>query len=244
MRGDLHDVIEPLAYFVWADRRAARHLHRRHRLRRGHGRQARPHDLLRPVVEGLKALDIAPDEVKDVIVTPPALRPLRQSRPVPARPVSPAGHRDGVRHRPVHVPRGACAFRSKRTMWWRWCGRCSRDAWCFTTATTQIAPGHHRAPHRRALEGAAVRAREDAARPVVLASDASHLYAHFIEGRVFPITYSVADTLEGYATLKRLADSPDHIVPGHDPRSPSGILRRGRDSKAGSSASINDSTSS
>ena len=27
----------------------------------------------------------------------------------------------------------------------------------------------------------------------------------------------VAETLEGYATLKKLADSPDHIVPGHDP---------------------------
>jgi glyoxylase-like metal-dependent hydrolase (beta-lactamase superfamily II) len=52
---------------------------------------------------------------------------------------------------------------------------------------------------------------------VVLASDASHLYAHFLEGRIFPITYSVADTLEGYATLRRLAESIDHIVPGHDP---------------------------
>ena len=52
---------------------------------------------------------------------------------------------------------------------------------------------------------------------VVLASDASHLYAHFLDGRVFPITYSVADTLEGYRTLRRLAESEDHIVPGHDP---------------------------
>ena len=52
---------------------------------------------------------------------------------------------------------------------------------------------------------------------VVLASDASHLYAHMNEGRVFPITYSVAETLEGYATLRRLAASADHIVPGHDP---------------------------
>jgi glyoxylase-like metal-dependent hydrolase (beta-lactamase superfamily II) len=53
---------------------------------------------------------------------------------------------------------------------------------------------------------------------VVLASDASHLYAHVDEGRVFPITYSVAEVLEGYTTLKKLADSPAHIVPGHDPQ--------------------------
>jgi len=52
---------------------------------------------------------------------------------------------------------------------------------------------------------------------VVLASDCSHLYAHITEGRVFPITFSVGDVLEGYQTIKRLADSADHIVPGHDP---------------------------
>jgi hypothetical protein len=34
---------------------------------------------------------------------------------------------------------------------------------------------------------------------------------------VFPVTYNIGDVLEGYRTLTRLADSPDHIVPGHDP---------------------------
>jgi len=34
---------------------------------------------------------------------------------------------------------------------------------------------------------------------------------------VFPITYSVGDTLEGYKTLKKLASSRHHVVPGHDP---------------------------
>jgi hypothetical protein len=52
---------------------------------------------------------------------------------------------------------------------------------------------------------------------VVLAADATHLYSHIEQGRVFPVCYSVAETLEGYATIKRLADSAGHIVPGHDP---------------------------
>ena len=52
---------------------------------------------------------------------------------------------------------------------------------------------------------------------VVLASDASHLYSHFEEGRVFPVTYNIGDVLEGYRTIKRLAESPKHVVPGHDP---------------------------
>jgi hypothetical protein len=36
-------------------------------------------------------------------------------------------------------------------------------------------------------------------------------------GRVFPTTYHIGEVLEGYATLGRLATSPAHIVPGHDP---------------------------
>ncbi len=52
---------------------------------------------------------------------------------------------------------------------------------------------------------------------VVVASDASHLYANFQQRRPFPVVYSIAEMLEGYNTLYRLADSPDHIVPGHDP---------------------------
>jgi hypothetical protein len=33
----------------------------------------------------------------------------------------------------------------------------------------------------------------------------------------FPIIYNLDDVFEGYEALKRVADSPDHIVPGHDP---------------------------
>jgi glyoxylase-like metal-dependent hydrolase (beta-lactamase superfamily II) len=52
---------------------------------------------------------------------------------------------------------------------------------------------------------------------VVVASDAAHLYANFEQRRPFPIVYSVAEMLEGFSLLYRLADSPNHIVPGHDP---------------------------
>jgi glyoxylase-like metal-dependent hydrolase (beta-lactamase superfamily II) len=52
---------------------------------------------------------------------------------------------------------------------------------------------------------------------VVLASDASHFYANMEEVRPFPIVYSVADMVEGYRKLLALADSPAHLIPGHDP---------------------------
>jgi glyoxylase-like metal-dependent hydrolase (beta-lactamase superfamily II) len=51
----------------------------------------------------------------------------------------------------------------------------------------------------------------------VLASDASHLYANFEQARPFPIVHNVGDMIEGYARLRELADSADHIIPGHDP---------------------------
>ena len=52
---------------------------------------------------------------------------------------------------------------------------------------------------------------------VVLASDASHFYANMDEARPFPIVYNVADMMEGWAKLRSLADSPEHVIPGHDP---------------------------
>jgi hypothetical protein len=52
---------------------------------------------------------------------------------------------------------------------------------------------------------------------VVLAADAAHLYAHLTSGRIFPTTYNLAEVLEGYARLERIATSRAHVVPGHDP---------------------------
>lgn len=57
---------------------------------------------------------------------------------------------------------------------------------------------------------------------LVLASDASHFYANMEQERPFPIVYSVADMVQGYARLRELAQSPAHIIPGHDPE----VLRR------------------
>jgi hypothetical protein len=49
------------------------------------------------------------------------------------------------------------------------------------------------------------------------ASDASHYYEHFELNTCFPTTLHLGEVLEGYAKLRRLAASPAHIVPGHDP---------------------------
>jgi hypothetical protein len=52
---------------------------------------------------------------------------------------------------------------------------------------------------------------------VVVASDATHYYGNFEDGRPFPVVYDVGETLEGYNEMRKLASSISHIVPGHDP---------------------------
>ncbi|MEM8789595.1 MAG: N-acyl homoserine lactonase family protein [Pseudomonadota bacterium] len=87
----------------------------------------------------------------------------------------------------------------------------------FVSGSAELAPGvevHLIGGHSRGLQAVRVRTRRGW---VVLASDASHFYENFLGGQVFPIVADVQDMLDGFATLRRLADSDAHIVPGHDP---------------------------
>jgi glyoxylase-like metal-dependent hydrolase (beta-lactamase superfamily II) len=52
---------------------------------------------------------------------------------------------------------------------------------------------------------------------VVLAGDTTHLWANIRTRNPFPIAPDVGRVMEGYRTLERLADGPDHIIPGHEP---------------------------
>jgi hypothetical protein len=52
---------------------------------------------------------------------------------------------------------------------------------------------------------------------VVLASDAAHYLENLVERSPFPIVADVAEMLRGHERVERLADSPGHIIPGHDP---------------------------
>ncbi|HEU5035575.1 MAG TPA: N-acyl homoserine lactonase family protein [Nocardioides sp.] len=52
---------------------------------------------------------------------------------------------------------------------------------------------------------------------VVLASDALHYYENFELRDPFPGIVDLGEMLDGYDRIAALADSPQHIVPGHDP---------------------------
>jgi hypothetical protein len=87
----------------------------------------------------------------------------------------------------------------------------------FHDGDAEIAPGvslHLIGGHTMGLQAVRVATRRGY---VVLASDASHFYANMEQARPFPIVYSVGDMVQGYRRLLALADSPGHIIPGHDP---------------------------
>lgn len=213
--GDPHDTNEPLAYFVWV-------------IKGPHGTfivdtgfdQAmaarRGRKIVKPVAEGLKTLDIDPEQVTDIIISH-----LHYDH---------SGNHDLFPRARYHLQDREMAYGTGRCM----CHAHQRIPFeaddvvamvrkvfdgrvVFHDGEETLAPGltvHHLGGHSKGLQCVRVNTRRG---HVVLASDATHLYSHVNEGRVFPITYSVAETLEGYATLKRLADSADHIIPGHDP---------------------------
>ena len=214
--GDPHDILQPLAYFVWAIIGPRRSFV----LDTGFDpamAERRGRVIIKPVAEGLKTIGLEPDAVRDVIISH-----MHYDH---------CGNHDLFPRARYHVQDLEIAYSTGRSM----CHAHQRVPFevddvtamvrkvfagrvVFHDGTEQLAPGvtlHHIGGHSKGLQCVRVNTRRG---NVVLASDASHLYAHINEGRVFPITYNVAETLEGYATLKKLADSSDHIIPGHDPQ--------------------------
>ena len=87
----------------------------------------------------------------------------------------------------------------------------------FHDGDAQLAPGlslHHIGGHTAGIQSVRVHTRIGW---IVLASDATHLYANMEQVRPFPIVHDVGAMVEGYRRLRELADDPRYVVPGHDP---------------------------
>jgi len=176
----------------------------------------RQREIVKPVRDGLAALGVAPEVVADVIVTH-----LHYDH---------CGNHELFPQARYHLQDREMAYATGRCM----CHPALRLPFeaddvvamvrkvftgrvAFHDGDDEIVPGvsvHLIGGHSRGLQCVRVKTRRG---HVVLASDATHLYAHIDSGRVFPITYNIGDVVEGYATLKKLAASPLHVVPGHDP---------------------------
>ena len=213
--GDPHDEPMPLDYFVWAIVGGGRTFVVDTGFDRATGAR-RGREILRSPAEGLKLIGIDADAVEDVIVTH-----MHYDH---------AGNHAMFPRAAYHLQDREMAFCTGRCM----CHGAMRAPFeaddvaamvkrlfegrvRFHDGSEELAPGvsvHHIGGHTMGLQAVRVRTRRGW---VVLASDATHFYANMNEGRPFPILYNLGDMLEGYETLRRLASSRHHVVPGHDP---------------------------
>jgi glyoxylase-like metal-dependent hydrolase (beta-lactamase superfamily II) len=213
--GDPHDEMTSISYYVWV-------------IKGPHGvfvcdtgfdeaaAKERARKIIHPVGEGLQALGVQPDKVNHVIATH-----MHWDH---------AGNYDLFPNARYHIQDTEMAYATGRCM----CHQMLRIPFSerdvqamvskvfayrceFHDGSEELAPGitvHKIGGHSKGLQCVRVKTKRGF---VVVASDCIHLYSHIDEGRVFPITYSVGDTLEGYKTIQKLASSRRHIVPGHDP---------------------------
>jgi len=214
--GDPHDDAPmPLDYFVWAivgtektfvlDTGFAPDM-----------AQKRGRALIRPVADGLNAIGVDPARVSDVIISH-----MHYDH---------AGNIPLFERATFHVQDAELNYATGRAM----CHAALRAPFeaehavdmvrrvyegrvQFHDGVSELAPGitlHKVGGHTKGLQVTRVKTKRG---HVVLASDAAHLYANMERKLPFPIVVDVDDYLEAFNTLRKLASSEAHIVPGHDP---------------------------
>jgi glyoxylase-like metal-dependent hydrolase (beta-lactamase superfamily II) len=92
----------------------------------------------------------------------------------------------------------------------------------FADGRREVVPGvtvHHVGGHTAGLQVVEV---NTAKGPVVLAADASHLYANIEQDAPFGVLTDLRRMYDTFDTLNELAAAPHLVVPGHDPE----VLKR------------------
>ncbi|MEK9673273.1 MAG: N-acyl homoserine lactonase family protein [Rhodospirillaceae bacterium] len=212
---DPHDAPYPIDYFIWAcvsenrtvvidtgfDQAAA---------------DARGRTLFRCPAESLKLIGIDPAEVKDVIITH-----MHYDH---------GGNLDKFPKATFHIQDLEMSYVTGRYMRHKAlrssynvddvCGLVRslyKDRVEFHMGDGELFPGlslHHVGGHTQGM----MFVRAMTARGwVVLASDSMHLYANWRDKNPFPTVLHIGDMMEGHRKVERLAETPDHVVPGHDP---------------------------
>lgn len=213
--GDPHDAPMPMDYFVWA----ARSPERTFVIDTGFTAETalrRKRDYLRRPAEGLAALNIHAASVRDVILTHFHYDHVGgyQAFPTAQFHVQDEEMRYATGRHMCHARfnHGYDVADVEGMIRLVFGGRVT-----FHKGEEELAPGislHFVGGHTAGMQCVRVHTKRGW---VVVASDTSHYYEHFETGRCFGTIFDVGATVEGYDTLRRLADSPSHIIPGHDP---------------------------
>jgi glyoxylase-like metal-dependent hydrolase (beta-lactamase superfamily II) len=215
MLHDDHDGMMPLDFFIWAIRSGTRCIVVDTGFSDCSAQKRNREFLCRPEI-GLAELGIAAGEVSDVVLTH-----LHYDH---------AGNFGLFKRANFHLQDAEMAYATGRQMAHRvlnhffavedvtglvkevYAGRVR-----FHDGDAEIAPGvsvHKVGGHTEGLQVVRVHTKRGW---LVLASDAAHYYANLDESNPFPAITNVGEMLDGYQRLYALADTPDHIIPGHDP---------------------------
>jgi glyoxylase-like metal-dependent hydrolase (beta-lactamase superfamily II) len=218
--GDDHASAMPLDYFVWVIKGGARTV----LVDTGFDSAAaasRGRTLVRSVADGLAAIDVNPREVPDVVITHMHYDHAGNAGLFPrARFHVQDAEMSYCTGRAMSHPHLSAPFDAGNVV--EMVRRVFDGRVVFHAGDSVLYPGvtlHHLSGHTPGLQAVRV----DTARgPVVLASDAAHFWANLERATPFPVVADVPAYLESLRTLRGLAPSLDHIIPGHDP----GVLAR------------------
>ncbi len=212
---DLHEVAMPLDYFIWLIRNQNRTIVVDTGFDQGEG-DKRGRKITRLPREALAMLEVAAAGIEDVIITH-----MHYDH---------AGTLDDFPGARFHIQEMEMKYVSGRHM----CQDPFAHAYTaehvcsmihrlfegrvqFHNGAGEIAPGievHLIGGHTMGVQCVRVMTKRGW---VVLASDASHFYENMDKISPFPIVYNVAQMIDGYDKMHGLAESRQHLVPGHDP---------------------------
>ena len=213
--GDPHDGPMPMDYFVWVivgpDRVFLVDTGFTAEVGARRGRT-----FLRCPIESLRRLDIDPDAVTDVILTH-----LHYDH---------VGNFHKLPHATFHLQERELAFATGRHVRYPYFSHGFEEEDVvgmvrlnfkhrleLYEGDVDFAPGltlHFAPGHTAGLQVVRVHTQRG---QVVLASDAGHYYENIRERRPFVAAVDIAGMCEAFRKVERLADSPEHIIPGHDP---------------------------
>ena len=212
---DLHDGPMEMDYFVWFLRSGEETI----LIDTGFGAEAaerRKRTLLRCPITSLKAAGIHLEDIRDTIITHAHY--------------DHAGNTSMLQNTCFHLQEQEMSYATGKDMRHKFCRHaydvkdvCDlvvanfEERVAFHEGAYELRPGitvHWVGGHTRGLQVVRVHTQRGW---IVIASDASHYLDNLRNRSPFPIVIDSGDMLAAYELIEKLAESPDHIIPGHDP---------------------------
>lgn len=215
MGGDPHDGPMPMDFFIWV----AKGPHRTFVIDLGFSCAAahkRKRSFLQDPIESLRLVGVDPLSVEDVILTH-----LHYDH---------AGNFDGLPHARFHVQEDEVQFATGRYIRYKYFSLGFEEEDVVKVVRLNFAqriemhqgamaldPGIELVPAPGHTPGQQVVRVHTARGWVVLASDAAHYYENILRKRPFASAFHVADMIETFDRILKLAGGVEHVIPGHDP---------------------------